>query len=83
MCYRHTAGAMRTHKQIITDAGGYKQLAVTTGQAEGRARFWERRESIPPDVWPVMIEKGLTTLEELSAAHAQRKAEAQARRKAA
>lgn len=61
---------MRTHLQIISDAGGYKKLAETIAPGNEvlrrNARFWERRKSIPHDQWPAVIAAGIATLEELS-----------------
>lgn len=56
---------MRTHEQIIDDAGGYKTLADTLGVPTERARFWERRKSIPINQWPKVAEARIATLEEL------------------
>ena len=65
---------MRTHAQIIADAGGYQAAASkidpTDNLLPGRVRFWMRRNSIPADRWSVVVAAGLTTLEELAAAAA-------------
>lgn len=64
---------MRTHEQIIADAGGYRALAERLDLPESRVRFWERRESIPPEQWKAVSDAGLATLEELAVAAAERK----------
>lgn len=57
---------MRTHLQIISDAGGYQAIAATLGLPAERTRFWVKREAIPQDQWPPVIRAGLATLDELS-----------------
>ena len=69
---------MRTHLQIIDEAGGYKALAEKLTAAGHRfsaeqTRFWARRETIPPERWPAMAEAGLATIEELTIAFATKK----------
>ncbi|MDO9334971.1 MAG: hypothetical protein Q7T61_01090 [Caulobacter sp.] len=61
---------MRTHEQIIEQAGGYKGLAAKVKQPEERVRFWERRKSIPAPYWMAVTEAGLATVDELLAARA-------------
>lgn len=67
---------MRTHKQIIVDAGGYQiaasKIDATDNLLPGRVRFWMRRDSIPAERWSMVAASGLTTLEELAAAAAAR-----------
>lgn len=63
---------MRTHVQIIADAGGYKELAAKLTQAGNpvaaeQARFWARRETIPAEYWPAVARAEVATLEELAA----------------
>lgn len=70
MCITHILIPMRTHLQIIADAGGYRALADKLGEAPNRARFWERRQSIPPNKWKAVSDAGLATLEELALAAA-------------
>lgn len=61
---------MRTHEEIIKEAGGYKALAKTLAPDDEvlmkRARFWERRKAIPRDQWPAIISAGVATLDELA-----------------
>jgi hypothetical protein len=65
---------MRTHEQIILDAGGYKALADKIGQPQSRVRFWQRRGSIPPAAWPALAERRVAGLRELAEAAAAKKA---------
>jgi len=62
---------MRSHLQIVQDAGGYREVARTLGLPPDRVRFWERRKSIPPTEWKRISESGLASLDELAAAAAQ------------
>lgn len=59
---------MRSHDQIITEAGGYKALAGKIGEPESRVRFWVRRQSIPPEAWLKIAKAEAASLEELAAA---------------
>lgn len=68
----HSPRAMRTHLQIIADAGGYKAAAQKLGQPAERVRFWERRKAIPPEQWKLVAGAGLATLEELAEAAARK-----------
>jgi hypothetical protein len=69
MCIRHSI-TMRTHRQIIAEAGGYQAFAAKIDAGNDvlkrNARFWERRNSIPHEQWPALIAAGLATLDELS-----------------
>lgn len=55
---------MRTHEQIISEAGGYRALATTLGQPINRVRFWERRKAIPPEAWRSVVDAGLASADE-------------------
>lgn len=68
MCVAHTIPPMRTHEQIIIDAGGYRPLASKLGLPEARVRFWMRRKAIPAEMWKRTAEAGVSTLDELAAA---------------
>jgi ribosome-binding protein aMBF1 (putative translation factor) len=57
---------MRTHEQIIVDAGGYKGLSAQLGLSEAVVRFWERRKSIPTKAWRALAHAQISTLEELA-----------------
>lgn len=65
---------MRTHAQIIADAGGYQAAASKIDPSDnllpGRVRFWMRRNSIPPERWNAVVAAGLTSLAELADASA-------------
>lgn len=63
---------MRTHQDIISDAGGYKALAQRMGLSPERVRFWARRGSIPPEFWRALKGAKAATLEELADAAATR-----------
>ncbi len=56
---------MRTHIQIIKDAGGYQAMAAALGLDNERVRFWERRESIPLESWRAIAGADLATMDEL------------------
>lgn len=64
---------MRTHADIIAQAGGFQSLAERLGQPANRVRFWERRKSIPPGQWTLCAEVGVATLAELAEAVAVRR----------
>lgn len=66
----HSLRLMRTHLQIIIDAGGYKSFASHIGQPAERVRFWERRKAIPPEQWKAVAHAGIASLEELAEAAA-------------
>ena len=57
---------MRTHSQIIDDAGGHKSLARQLGLDERRTMFWKRRDSIPSNCWLLLNDKGVATFRELA-----------------
>lgn len=57
---------MRTHLQIISDAGGYRALAKKLGLPAERVRFWERRKSIPADQWAAVAASKVASLKELA-----------------
>lgn len=63
---------MRTHAQIITDAGGPAILDAATQSKPGTAKQWRRIDSIPAAHWSALADNGITTLEELAAAAAAR-----------
>jgi len=57
---------MRTHAEIIEAAGGYKALADKLNKPRELCRFWARRGSIPPGVWPELSRLRLASLSELA-----------------
>lgn len=65
---------MRTHADIIADAGGYQKLAQRLAQPVNRVRFWERRQAIPAEQWKACAEAGVASLEELVEAVTKRRA---------
>lgn len=83
---------MRTHTQIIKDAGGphavasalapFDQASLTTLQT--RVRAWPINGSIPGDYWALFARLGFATVEELAdAADARRVEKARAQGAAA
>jgi len=69
---------MRTHLQIIQDAGGYQAVAQKVDLPKSQVRFWERRGAIPDRYWKAVADAGLATLEELAEAAAARIAPSEA-----
>lgn len=61
---------MRTHSQIIADAGGSSTIKHDLGlDASIHAiRSWVARDSIPSPYWQVFAKRGLATLDELARA---------------
>ena len=57
---------MRTHEQIIADAGGYQSLASRLGRPKSQVRFWERRKRIPARFWADVADKRVASLRELA-----------------
>lgn len=61
---------MRTHSQIIDDAGGHKALAEKLSAAgesltPEQTRFWVLRKSIPADKWRAVERAGIANVDEL------------------
>jgi hypothetical protein len=66
---------MRTHAEIIADAGGWKALREKLGlkSDDYKVKFWFFRNSIPAEYWKAVTDLNLTTVEELAlAAHRRR-----------
>lgn len=63
---------MRTHKQIIRDAGGPLYVATILGMTDTpwTVRSWSARSSIPAPYWLELAVLGLASLEELAEAAA-------------
>jgi len=59
---------MRSHDQIITDAGGPSALSRRVTATAGAIKQWRRSGSIPAPYWQGLADAGLATLEELAAA---------------
>ena len=58
---------MRTHVQIIEDAGGAERLAGLLGlPSVHTARAWRQRQRIPASWWMEMQRLGLATTTELA-----------------
>ena len=66
---------MRTHLQILSDAGTDGEIAARLGLKAHQPRDWRIRKSIPADQWIAFSTNGLATLEELAEAAAERKRE--------
>jgi len=64
---------MRSHPDIIADAGGPTKLAATISVEKGLVSAWKRENSIPAAYWPRLVAAELTTLDELAAAAEARK----------
>lgn len=69
---------MRTHNDIIGDAGGPTKMAsrITTDAAPVEPNLvaaWKREGSIPPAYWPRIVDAGVATLDELALAAEARK----------
>lgn len=72
---------MRTHKQIIVDAGGALAIArrisrhATSDEAlRKRITAWLATDSIPGPYWKALSDHGFASLEELAAGAAKRRA---------
>ncbi len=58
---------MRSHQQIIDDAGGYRSVATTlAAESVHTVRSWRQRNSIPREAWPEFIRHDLASLIELA-----------------
>ncbi|MGV3580021.1 hypothetical protein [Brevundimonas sp.] len=71
---------MRTHAEIIADAGGPSQvlLRLTLSASIHTVRSWVQRNSIPAEHWAAFAAGGLATLEELATGAAQRRSASEA-----
>lgn len=60
---------MRSHSQIIKDAGGPSRLIAKLALSTPiyTVRSWVARNSIPAPIWQSLADHGLATLEELAA----------------
>ena len=59
---------MRTHSQIIEDAGGPTSVAKVTSAEPGTVKQWKRLDSIPGRYWIDLAAAGLSTMDELGLA---------------
>lgn len=57
---------MRTHQQIINDAGGVSGVAQVTGVSANTVKQWRRLDSIPAPYWRTIADHGFATLDELA-----------------
>lgn len=64
---------MRTHLDIIADAGGPTKLGVLINVEAGLIHAWKRENSIPAAYWPRIVAAEISTLDELAAAAEARK----------
>lgn len=65
---------MRTHSQIISDAGGPSAAARLIHAQPGTVKQWRRLDSIPAPHWNALVTAKLATLKELADAAATRRA---------
>jgi hypothetical protein len=66
---------MRTHAEIIQDAGGWRAVRDKLGLPvdDYKCKFWFFRDSIPAEWFKAVSDLGLSNLEELAlAAHRRR-----------
>lgn len=64
---------MRTHEQIIADAGGAQKVHERLGLSLHTVRSWVQRKRIPPEHWPAISAAFEVTTDELTQAHRPRK----------
>lgn len=57
---------MRTHRDILRDAG-HDKIVDLTGRPITTVRSWGQRDSIPPDLWLDLANAGHADLAELAA----------------
>ncbi len=44
------------HRDIIDELGGHRELALALGYRPNRVLKWRIRDSIPPVVWPLIVD---------------------------
>jgi hypothetical protein len=61
---------MRTHAEIIEDAGGWREIRDRLGMAsdDNKSKFWFFRDRIPARYWKALVDLKLTSLDELALA---------------
>lgn len=64
---------MRTHRQIIKDAGGPAAVAGAVGAEPNTAKQWGRNNSIPGRYWDALAVAKMASLEELAKAASSRR----------
>lgn len=57
---------MRTHGQIIKEAGGVSAVAGAVRVSPNTVKQWARLSSIPAPYWRVIADHGFATLDELA-----------------
>jgi hypothetical protein len=59
---------MRSHAQIIRDAGGYDTVhrRLHWDGKRDTVKSWVLRDSIPAEHWRAMVDQGLCSLDELA-----------------
>ena len=65
---------MRSHDQIVVDAGKDADIAAKLCVNTHQVRDWRLRKSIPPEHWMAFETNGFATLVELAEAAARRAA---------
>lgn len=63
---------MRSHLQIIDDAGGPAKTARAISADPGMVKQWKRTDSIPGPYWAAIAAASIATLDELAEAVAGR-----------
>ncbi len=70
----NTQTHIRSHNEIIEEAGGYEAVADALDLPRERVRFWQRRQSIPHPYWSAVAERfTFTGLSELALSAAQKR----------
>lgn len=57
---------MRTHQDIISDAGGVAKLADTLALDPNTVKAWRKGSSIPGRYWAEIEDAGIATVRELA-----------------
>jgi len=68
-------GVMRTHTEIIIDAGGWRKVRDLLDLPSGdtKVKFWFFRDSIPAEWFKALADLDVTTVEELALASHRRR----------
>lgn len=64
---------MRTHLDIIADAGGPTKMGARIQVEAGLVHAWKRENSIPAAYWARVVDAEISNLDELAAAAEARK----------
>ena len=57
---------MRTHAEIVAQAGSTEEVALARGVSTHTVRSWVQRDSIPAEHWAAFASDGKATLAELA-----------------